>query len=99
MRQHYQFRSISAGGLGRMHTLYLASEQMSGYVTEQMIEVNGGQYMPCQELRALLSDPGWLWVPDICAETARCATSCARPRTIRDPKSPWSREASGAGQP
>ena len=26
--------------------LYLASEQMSGYVTGQMIEVNGGQYMP-----------------------------------------------------
>ena len=26
--------------------LYLASEQMSGYVTRQMIEVNGGQYMP-----------------------------------------------------
>ena len=26
--------------------LYLASEQMSGYVTVQMIEVNGGQYMP-----------------------------------------------------
>src|SRR4051812_23511982 len=67
------------------HPLYLASEQMSGYVTEQMIEVNGGQYMPCQELRALLSDPGWLWVPDICAGTARCATSCARSRTIRDP--------------
>jgi 3-oxoacyl-[acyl-carrier protein] reductase len=26
--------------------LYLASEQMSGYVTGQVIEVNGGQYMP-----------------------------------------------------
>lgn len=26
--------------------LYLASDQMSGYVTGQMIEVNGGQYMP-----------------------------------------------------
>ena len=26
--------------------LYLASEQMSGYVTRQMVEVNGGQYMP-----------------------------------------------------
>src|SRR4051794_2498719 len=26
--------------------LYLASEQMSGYVMGQMIEVNGGQYMP-----------------------------------------------------
>jgi 3-oxoacyl-[acyl-carrier protein] reductase len=26
--------------------LYLASEQMSGFVTGQMIEVNGGQYMP-----------------------------------------------------
>jgi len=26
--------------------LYLASEQMSGYVTGQLIEVNGGQYMP-----------------------------------------------------
>ena len=26
--------------------LYLASEQMSGYVTGQMVEVNGGQYMP-----------------------------------------------------
>jgi 3-oxoacyl-[acyl-carrier protein] reductase len=25
--------------------LYLASEQMSGYVTGQIIEVNGGQYM------------------------------------------------------
>ena len=25
---------------------YLASEQMSGYVTGQMIEANGGQYMP-----------------------------------------------------
>jgi 3-oxoacyl-[acyl-carrier protein] reductase len=26
--------------------LYLASEQLSGYVTGQIIEVNGGQYMP-----------------------------------------------------
>lgn len=26
--------------------LYLASEQMSGYVTGQIIDVNGGQYMP-----------------------------------------------------
>ena len=26
--------------------LYLASDQMSGYVTGQIIEVNGGQYMP-----------------------------------------------------
>ena len=26
--------------------LYLASEQMSGYVTGQTIKVNGGQYMP-----------------------------------------------------
>ena len=26
--------------------LYLASEQMSSYVTGQIIEVNGGQYMP-----------------------------------------------------
>jgi 3-oxoacyl-[acyl-carrier protein] reductase len=26
--------------------LYLASEQLSGYVTGQVIEVNGGQYMP-----------------------------------------------------
>jgi 3-oxoacyl-[acyl-carrier protein] reductase len=26
--------------------LYLASEQMSGYVTGQIVEVNGGQYMP-----------------------------------------------------
>jgi len=26
--------------------LYLASEHMSGYVTGQMLEVNGGQYMP-----------------------------------------------------
>jgi 3-oxoacyl-[acyl-carrier protein] reductase len=26
--------------------LYLASERMSGYVTGQIIEVNGGQYMP-----------------------------------------------------
>jgi 3-oxoacyl-[acyl-carrier protein] reductase len=26
--------------------LYLASEQMSGYVTGQLLEVNGGQYMP-----------------------------------------------------
>jgi 3-oxoacyl-[acyl-carrier protein] reductase len=26
--------------------LFLASEQMSGYITGQIIEVNGGQYMP-----------------------------------------------------
>jgi len=26
--------------------LYLASEQLSGYVTGQILEVNGGQYMP-----------------------------------------------------
>ena len=26
--------------------LYLASEQMSGYVTGQTIDINGGQYMP-----------------------------------------------------
>ena len=26
--------------------LYLASEHMSGYVTGQILEVNGGQYMP-----------------------------------------------------
>jgi 3-oxoacyl-[acyl-carrier protein] reductase len=26
--------------------LYLASRQMSGYVTGQIMEVNGGQYMP-----------------------------------------------------
>ena len=26
--------------------LYLASERMSGYVTGQIIEVNGGQFMP-----------------------------------------------------
>jgi 3-oxoacyl-[acyl-carrier protein] reductase len=26
--------------------LYLASEKLSGYVTGQIIEVNGGQYMP-----------------------------------------------------
>ena len=26
--------------------LYLASEQLSGYVTGQVLEVNGGQYMP-----------------------------------------------------
>jgi len=26
--------------------LYLASEQLSGYVTGQVVEVNGGQYMP-----------------------------------------------------
>ena len=35
-------RAARAGSVG----LYLASEQMSGYVTSQMIEVNGGQYMP-----------------------------------------------------
>jgi 3-oxoacyl-[acyl-carrier protein] reductase len=26
--------------------LYLASDAMSGYVTGQIVEVNGGQYMP-----------------------------------------------------
>ena len=26
--------------------LFLASEQMSGYITGQIVEVNGGQYMP-----------------------------------------------------
>jgi 3-oxoacyl-[acyl-carrier protein] reductase len=26
--------------------IYLASDAMSGYVTGQVIEVNGGQYMP-----------------------------------------------------
>jgi 3-oxoacyl-[acyl-carrier protein] reductase len=26
--------------------LFLASEQLSGYITGQIIEVNGGQYMP-----------------------------------------------------
>ena len=26
--------------------LYLASPQLSGYVTGQILEVNGGQYMP-----------------------------------------------------
>jgi 3-oxoacyl-[acyl-carrier protein] reductase len=26
--------------------LYLASDALSGYVTGQVIEVNGGQYMP-----------------------------------------------------
>jgi 3-oxoacyl-[acyl-carrier protein] reductase len=26
--------------------LFLASERMSGYITGQIIEVNGGQYMP-----------------------------------------------------
>jgi 3-oxoacyl-[acyl-carrier protein] reductase len=26
--------------------LYLASDQLSGYVTGQILEVNGGQYMP-----------------------------------------------------
>jgi len=26
--------------------LYLASTQLSGYVTGQILEVNGGQYMP-----------------------------------------------------
>ena len=26
--------------------VYLASDEMSGYVTGQVIEVNGGQYMP-----------------------------------------------------
>jgi len=26
--------------------LYLASDALSGYVTGQVVEVNGGQYMP-----------------------------------------------------
>ena len=26
--------------------LYLASDRLSGYVTGQVMEVNGGQYMP-----------------------------------------------------
>ncbi len=26
--------------------LFLVSDQMSGYVTGQILEVNGGQYMP-----------------------------------------------------
>ena len=26
--------------------IYLASDELSGYVTGQVIEVNGGQYMP-----------------------------------------------------
>ena len=26
--------------------LFLASEQLSGYMTGQILEVNGGQYMP-----------------------------------------------------
>ncbi len=26
--------------------LFLASQQMSGYITGQIVEVNGGQYMP-----------------------------------------------------
>jgi 3-oxoacyl-[acyl-carrier protein] reductase len=26
--------------------LFLVSDQMSGYVTRQILEVNGGQYMP-----------------------------------------------------
>jgi 3-oxoacyl-[acyl-carrier protein] reductase len=43
--------TVPAGRLGLPEEcvgafLYLASEQMSGYVTGQMVEVNGGQYMP-----------------------------------------------------
>ena len=43
--------SIPVGRLGTADEcagtfLYLASEAMSGYVTGQVIEVNGGQYMP-----------------------------------------------------
>lgn len=43
--------SIPVGRLGTAEEcagtfLYLASEEMSGYVTGQVIEVNGGQYMP-----------------------------------------------------
>lgn len=43
--------SIPMGRLGEPEEcvgafLYLASEQLSGYVTGQVIEVNGGQYMP-----------------------------------------------------
>ncbi|GHD03601.1 oxidoreductase [Pseudorhodoferax aquiterrae] len=43
--------SIPMGRLGTAEEcvgafLYLASEQLSGYVTGQILEVNGGQYMP-----------------------------------------------------
>jgi 3-oxoacyl-[acyl-carrier protein] reductase len=43
--------SIPMGRLGEPEEcvgafLYLASDQLSGYVTGQVIEVNGGQYMP-----------------------------------------------------
>ena len=43
--------SIPMGRLGTTEEcvgafLYLASDQMSGYVTGQILEVNGGQYMP-----------------------------------------------------
>ena len=37
--------SIKAEDL-RRHQSYLASDELSGYVTGQVIEVNGGQYMP-----------------------------------------------------
>ena len=44
-------QSIPMGRLGTVDEcvgvfLYLASEKLSGYVTGQIIEVNGGQYMP-----------------------------------------------------
>ena len=45
---------ISRQPMGRLGTaeecvgafLFLASDAMSGYVTGQILEVNGGQYMP-----------------------------------------------------
>lgn len=42
---------VPAGRLGEPHEcagtfLYLASQEASGYVTGQIVEVNGGQYMP-----------------------------------------------------
>lgn len=44
-------KTISMGRIGEPDEcsgafLYLASDQMSGYVTGQIIDVNGGQYMP-----------------------------------------------------
>jgi 3-oxoacyl-[acyl-carrier protein] reductase len=43
--------TVSMGRLGTADEcvgdfLYLVSEKLSGYVTGQIIEVNGGQYMP-----------------------------------------------------